>query len=81
MKRAGKGGGARCPSFFLVALARENDSSHVSLFFSLPACNAIFRFHAFGYRVEIEDCISLDSVQKRREADGNFKFTKYVFVA
>ena len=30
-KRVGKGGGARCLSVFLVALARENDSSHFSL--------------------------------------------------
>ena len=77
-KRVGKGGGARCPSFLLVALARENDSSHVSLFSSLPPCNDVFRFLAFGYRVEIENCISLNSVQKRRETDDNFKFTKYV---
>ena len=47
-KGVGKGGGARCLSFFLVALARENDSSHFSFFSSLPPCNAIFRFHAFG---------------------------------
>ena len=40
--------------------------------------NAIFRFHAVGFRVEIEKCISFDSVQKRREADDNFKFMKYV---
>ena len=26
----------------------------------------------------LENCISLDSAQKRREADDNFKFTKYV---
>ena len=77
-KWVGKGGGPRCPSFFLVALTRENDSSHFSLFSSLPPCNAIFRFHAFGYRVKIENCISLDSMQKRREADDNFKFMKYV---
>ena len=47
-KGVGKGGGARCLSFFLVALARENDSSHFSFFSTLPPCNAIFRFHAFG---------------------------------
>ena len=40
--------------------------------------NVIFRFHDFGYWVEIEICISLDSLQKRREADANFKFMKYV---
>ena len=77
-KRVGKGGGARCLSFFLVALARENDSSHF-LFSSLPPCKAIFRFHAFSYRVEIENCILLDFVQKRREAEDNFKFKKYIF--
>ena len=77
-KRVGKGGGARCPSFFLVAFARKNDSSLFSLFSSLPPCYAIFRFHAFGYRVEIENCTSLDSVQKKREADDNFKFMRYV---
>ena len=37
-----------------------------------------FRFHAVGYRAEIEKCVSLDSLQKRREADGNLKFTEYV---
>ena len=47
-KPVGKGGGARCPCFFFVALARENDSSHFSLFSSLPLCNAIFRFQALG---------------------------------
>ena len=31
VKRVGRGGGARCPCFFLVALPRENDSSHFSL--------------------------------------------------
>ena len=61
----------------------ENDSSHFSLFSSLHRCNAciikfFFRFHAVGYQVEIENCVSLDSMQKRREADDNFKFTKYV---
>ena len=28
--------------------------------------------------ISIEKCVSLDSVQKRREADANFKFTEYV---
>ena len=51
--------------------------AHFFLFSSLSPCNAIFRFDDFGFRVEIENCISLDSVQKRREADENFKFTKY----
>ena len=37
-----------------------------------------FRFQTVVYRVEIEKCVSLDSVQKRREADDNFKFTEYV---
>ena len=37
-----------------------------------------FRFQAVVYRVEIEKYVSLDSVQKRREADDNFKFTEYV---
>ena len=37
-----------------------------------------FRFQAVVYRVEIEKYASLDFVQKRREADDNFKFTKYV---
>ena len=78
VKRVGKGGGASCPCFFLVALPRENDSSHFSFFSSLPPCNAIFRILAIGYRVEIENYIFLDSVQKRYEADDNFKFTKYV---
>ena len=67
-------GGVRCPCFFLVTLARENDSSHFSLFSSLPSFNAIFRFQAVGYEVEIGNCISLDSGQKRREVDDNFKF-------
>ena len=31
-------------------------------------------------RVEIENCIFLDSVQKRREADDNFEITKYVVI-
>ena len=37
-----------------------------------------FRFQAVVDRVEIEKCVFLDSVQKRREADDNFKFTEYV---
>ena len=60
-----RGSGARCPCFFLVALARENDSSHFFLFSSLPPCNAIFRFHAFGYRVGIENCVFLSIPCKR----------------
>ena len=36
-----------------------------------------FRFQDVVYRVEIQKCVSLDSVQKRREADDNFKFTEY----
>ena len=78
VKRVRRGGDARCPCFFLVPLAREKDSSHFNLFSSLPPCNAIYRFHAFGYRVEIEKSISLDTIQKRREADDNFKFSKNV---
>ena len=35
-------------------------------------------FQPVVYRVEIEKYVSLDSVQKRREADDNFKFTEYV---
>ena len=42
-----RGSGARCPCFFRVSLACENDSSHFSLFSALPPCNAIFRFHVF----------------------------------
>ena len=38
----------------------------------------IFRFHAFVYRVEIKNCIFLEYVQKRREADDEFEFTKYI---
>ena len=30
VQRVGRGGGARCPCFFFVALARKNDSSHFS---------------------------------------------------
>ena len=37
-----------------------------------------FRFQPVVYRVEIEKYVSIDSVKKRREADDNFKFTKYV---
>ena len=37
-----------------------------------------FRFQAVVYRVEIERYVFLDSVQKRREADKNFKFTEYI---
>ena len=37
-----------------------------------------FNYQAVVYRVEIEKCVSLHSVQKRREADDNFKFTEYV---
>ena len=47
-------------------------------FSSLPSCNVIFGFHAFGFRVKIENCIFLYSVRKRREADDNFKFMKYI---
>ena len=78
VKRVGRDDGARCFRSFLVVLACENDTSNFSWFSSLPPCNAIFRFHSFGFRVEIENCIFLDSVQKRREADDNFEFTKYV---
>ena len=38
----------------------------------------IFRFHAFVYRVEVKNCIFLEYVQKRREADDEFEFTKYI---
>ena len=78
VKRVGRDNGARCFCSFFLVLACENDTSNFSLFSSLPPCNAIFRFHAVGFRVEIENCIFLDSVQKGREADDNFKFTKYV---
>ena len=60
-----RGSGARCPCFFLVALARENDSSHFSLFSSLLPCNVIFRFHAFGYRVGIQNWVFLSKPCKR----------------
>ena len=33
----------------------------------------IFRFHAFVSRVEIKNCIFLEYVQKRREADDEFE--------
>ena len=69
---------ARCFCSFLVVLACENDTSNFSLFSSLSPCNAIFRFHAVCCIVEIENCIFLDSVQKRQEANNNFEFTKYV---
>ena len=78
VKQVGRDDGARCFCSFLVVLACENDTSNFSLFSSLPPRNAIFRFHAVGFRVEIENCIFLDSVQRRRKADDNFKFTKYV---
>ena len=42
VKRVGRGGGARCFCFFLVALARENDSSHLFLF--LLRNNTFFRY-------------------------------------
>ena len=78
MKRVGRDDRARCFCSFFVVLACDNDTSNFSLFSSLPPCNAIFRFHAVGFRVEIENCIFLNSVQKRREADDNFEFTQYV---
>ena len=78
VKRVGRGGGARYPLFFLVAFPGENDSSHFSLFSSPPSSNAIFRFHTVIYRVEIKNCILLDSVQKRPEAGDNYKLKKYV---
>ena len=78
VNRVGTDDGARSFCSFLVGLACENDTSNFSLFYSLPPCNAIFRFYAVCYRVEIENCIFLNSVQKRREADDNFEFTKYV---
>ena len=78
VKRVGSDDGARCFYFILVVLACENDTSNFSLFSSLPPCNAFFRFHAVCYRVEIENCIFLDSVQKRREVDDNFEYSKYV---
>ena len=65
VKREGRGGGMRCPCFFFVAVACENDSSHFSLFSSLPPCNAIFRFYAVGFRVGIENCIFLEVAFKR----------------
>ena len=42
VKRVGRGDGARCLCFFLVALARENDSSHFSSF--LLRNNSFFRY-------------------------------------
>ena len=42
VKRVGRGGGARSLYFFLVALARENDSSHFSLL--LLRNNTFFRY-------------------------------------
>ena len=60
---------------------------HTSYFLlsSLPRCNkrvlrSFYRFRAIGLRlrVEIENCISLYCVKKRREAADNFEFTKYV---
>ena len=44
VKRVGRDDGARCFCSFLVVLACENDTSNLSLFCSLPPCNAIFRF-------------------------------------
>ena len=52
------------PRFFVTMLA----------FPTVPS----FRFHAVVYRILIKKCISLDSVQKRREADDKLKFTEYV---
>ena len=65
VKRVGKGehDEARCFCSFLVVLACENDTSNFSLFSSLPPCNAIFRFQAVGFRVEIENCIFLMDVR------------------
>ena len=65
--------GESCPCSFLVAFAREND-----FFFAMLLFSSLLRFYAAGNRVEIENSVSLDSVQKRREADNNYKFTKYL---
>ena len=47
-------------------------------FIAMLAFSSLLRFHTVDYRVEIENCVSLDSVQKRRAAKDNFKFMKYV---
>ena len=47
-------------------------------FVAMLAFSSVLRYHAVDYRVKIENCVFLDTVQKKREADDNYKFTKYV---
>ena len=85
VKRVGREDGARClfPSSLLShAKMTRPISPHSARVFvtTMHAFSAIpsFRFQAFVYQVEVEKCVSLDSVKKRREADDNFKFMEYV---
>ena len=59
---------ARCFCSFLVVLACENDTSNFPLFSPLPPCNAIFRFHVVGFRVEIDNCIFLSDLYNTLDA-------------
>ena len=86
MKRVGGKTGhvAFSPSLSLSHTRTTRPISHYSsrFFATMLAFSTVpsFRFHAVGYRVENEKFVSLDSVQKRSEADDNFKFTEFVFI-
>ena len=55
-------------------------SSHFSLFSSLPPCNAIFRFHAFGYRVGIKNCVFLSKRAKEARSSRQFQIYEICYL-
>ena len=59
-------------------ITRLTSSYSPRFFVAMLVFLSVFRFHAVGYRVEIENFVFLNSVQKRHEANDNFEFTKYV---
>ena len=65
------------PFFLLVTLARENDSSHFSLFSSLPLCNAIFRLHILRFQLSSRNWELYFSRLRAKEARSRRQFEMY----
>ena len=81
VKRVGRDDGTRCFCSFLVVLACENNTSNFSLFsfFLLAILFLHFTLSVIESELRIVySGISVETVQTRREADDNFKFTKYI---
>ena len=83
VKRVGEKTG-HVANFAFLSLLHARTTRPISPYFrffvTMHAFSTVpsFRFQTVVYRVEIEKCVSLVSVQKRCEADDNIKFTEYV---